>query len=263
MNLRGRLIGLRQLIGGAAGALGGYIVGMTIQAFSFPLNFSILFFMGFLILMASFYYLARIEEQPARERDKNADPFVHIIADAKRILKTNKNFRNYLVADALVLMSLSAVSFYSIFALEKFSLPPSYGGIFSAIFMTTSIISNVVFGFSGDYYGHKVNVMGIALCSCGSSSNSIAKCFYVRFCFFLSCLCNSNSGHFPHAVCGRTLHGARASVVCWHYQYINRAFLAARNHLRVVYSVYRIHSRIHRCDFAGWLCLLCVIQKGS
>jgi len=190
MKLRGRLIGLRQLLGGAAGAVGGYVVGITIQVFSFPLNFSLLFFIGFGILMASWYYLSRVEEQPALEQDKNVDASVHFIIDAKRILKANKNFRNYLIADALVLMSLSSVSFYSIFALERFSLPPSYGGTFTAIFMATSIVSNIVFGFSGDYYGHKMNVMGIALCSVSAAVIAILSpnvFMYGFVFFFLAC----------------------------------------------------------------------------
>lgn len=190
IKLRGRLIGLRQLIGGAAGALGGYVVGITIQLFSFPLNFSLLFFIGFGILMASWYYLARVEEQPAREKDRNIDTSIHFIADAKRILKSNKNFRHYLFADALILMSLSSVSFYSIFGIEKFSLSPSYGGTFSAIYMATSIVSNIIFGFSGDYYGHKVNIMGIALCSLSAAVIAILSpnVFIYGFVFsFLAC----------------------------------------------------------------------------
>lgn len=162
VSLRGRLMGLRQLIGSAAGAFGGYIVGIIIQSIVFPFNFSLLFFIGFLFVMVSFYFLSQIKEQPTDQQESDAQFSAHIFGDAKRILRTNKNFRNYIVADALILMSMSSTSFYSIFAVEKFSLPPSYAGTFSAVVMITNIFSNILFGVVADYYGHKVNVISVA-----------------------------------------------------------------------------------------------------
>lgn len=163
IKLRGRLMGIRQLIGSIAGAFGGYIVGMIILFISFPMNFALLFFLGFLFTMISFYYLTQIEEEPTVVGE-NETPFsTNIIADAKRILTTNKNFRNYLISDAFIMMAMSAVSFYSIYAVEKFSLSPAYAGTFSAIVMITNIFANIVFGISADYFGHKINVIVVAL----------------------------------------------------------------------------------------------------
>ncbi|MEW5798581.1 MAG: MFS transporter [Bacteroidota bacterium] len=162
VSLRGRLMGLRQLIGSAAGAFGGYIVGIIIQSIVFPFNFSLLFFLGFLFVMVSFYFLSQIKEQPTEQQESGVEFSAHIFGDAKRILRTNRNFRNYIIADALILMAMSSTSFYSIFAVEKFSLPPSYAGTFSAVVMITNIFSNILFGVVADYYGHKVNVISVA-----------------------------------------------------------------------------------------------------
>lgn len=162
VGLRGRLMGLRQLIGSAAGAAGGYVVGVIIQSIVFPFNFSVLFFVGFLFVMVSFYFLSRIKEHPTEHYESDAPLSANIVDDAKRILRTNRNFRNYIIADALILMSMSSMSFYSIFAVEKFSLPPSYAGTFSAVVMITNIFSNVLFGVVADYFGHKVNVISVA-----------------------------------------------------------------------------------------------------
>lgn len=162
VSLRGRLMGLRQLIGSAAGAFGGYVVGIIIQSIVFPFNFSVLFFAGFLFVMVSFYFLSQIKEQPTEQPESDVKFSAHIIGDAKRILRANRNFRNYIVADALILMSMSTMSFYSIYAVEKFLLPPSSAGTFSAIVMITNIFSNIVFGIVADYYGHKINVIAVA-----------------------------------------------------------------------------------------------------
>jgi len=164
VKLRGRLMGIRQLIGSGTAAVGGYLVVLIINTFAFPINFSILFGLGFLFTMISFYFLTQIEEPPTVHSESNVPFTSNILAEAKRLLQTNRNYRHYLVADALILMSMSSVSLYSIFALEKFSLSPSSAGTFSAIVMATNMVSNIVFGIIADYYGHKVNVISTAVC---------------------------------------------------------------------------------------------------
>lgn len=164
VKLRGRLMGIRQLIGSGTAAASGYLVALIINAFAFPINFAMLFGLGFLFTMVSFYFLTRIEEPPTVHIESNVHFTSNIIAEARRLLQTNRNYRNYLVADALILMSMSSVSLYSIFALEKFSLPPSSAGTFSVIVMATNMVSNIAFGIIADYYGHKVNVLSAAVC---------------------------------------------------------------------------------------------------
>jgi MFS family permease len=173
VKLRGRMMGLRQLIGSAAGAFAGYLVGIIIHVVAFPLNFSLLYVLGFIMTMISFYYLLKIEEQPTEQIGQELIVSAHIIDDARRLLGTNVNFRNFLIADALILMSMSAVSFYSIYALEKFSLPPSFAGTFSVVVMITNIVANIVFGLSADHFGHRINIITVSICS------AAAACFAI------------------------------------------------------------------------------------
>jgi MFS family permease len=63
------------------------------------------------------------------------------------------------------MMSLAVSSFYSVYAIEQFSLPPSYAGTFTAIVMIANIAANIVFGIIGDSYGHKINLSMFAVCS--------------------------------------------------------------------------------------------------
>jgi MFS family permease len=190
VRLRGRMMGLRQLIGSTAGAFGGYMVGLIIQIVSFPLNFSLLFFLGFIMTMLSLYFLSKVEESPTVQTENDPIFSTHIIEDARRLLRSNVNYRHFLIADALILMSMSAVSFYSIFALEKFSLPPSYAGTFSVIVMLSGIFANIVFGLSADYYGHKINIITVALCSMMGAAVAIVSpnIFLYGFVFmFIAC----------------------------------------------------------------------------
>ncbi|MFA6456845.1 MAG: MFS transporter [Bacteroidota bacterium] len=167
VKMRGRLMGIRQLLGSAGGALGGTIVAIVLATISFPGNFALLFLCAFIVTMASFYFLTRISEQPSVPVRSDLQQ-LNIIANAKRIIRTDRNYRNFLFADVFLLMSLTASSFYSVYAIEKFALPPSYAGTFTAIIMITNIAANIVFGIVGDSYGHKVNLLFFAVCSAGA-----------------------------------------------------------------------------------------------
>ncbi len=189
IKLRGRLMGIRQLIGSAAGIIGGSIVSVILASLYFPLNFSLLFIAAFFVTMISFYFLLRISEQPSvniREHEKSAS----IISEAKRIIRSNSNFRYFLLADAFAVMSIAVASFYSVYAIEKFNLPASYAGTFTAIVMTTNVIANIVLGIIADTYGHKVNLLILAFCSGAAALLAVLSTnilMYGFVFFFLAC----------------------------------------------------------------------------
>jgi MFS family permease len=189
VKLRGRMMGIRQLIGSAAGILGGSLVSLILYAVVFPTNYALLFFGAFIFTMISFIFLARITEQPT-VIDEKTETRMNIFADAKKIIRGDRNFRNFLFADGFILMSLAASSFYSVYAIERFSLPPSYAGTFTAIVMITNMAANIVFGIIADSYGHKVNLLAFALCSALAGLFAIISTnilMYGLVFFFLSC----------------------------------------------------------------------------
>jgi len=165
VRLRGRLMGLRQLSGSAVAALGGYAVGLIIAVIPFPYNFSSLFLIGFAFTMVSFIFLIRVREEPTVYPAAETEGGQDIVAEVTRILRKDRNFRRFLVTDALLLMSLSAASFYPIHAMERFSLPPSAAGTFSAVVMVSSVAANIVFGAVADHAGHRTTLIIVALCS--------------------------------------------------------------------------------------------------
>ncbi len=189
VKIRGRLMGIRQLLGSAAGAIGGSLISLILYAVVFPTNYALLFFGAFFFTMISFNFLVRVVEQPSVVEGKEGIQ-LNIFSEAKRIIRTNKNFRNFLFADAFTLMSLAASSFYAVYAVEKFSLPPSYAGTFTAIVMITNMAANILFGIVADTYGHKVNLLVFALCSACAGLFAILSTnilMYGFVFFFLAC----------------------------------------------------------------------------
>jgi len=198
VKLRGRLLAIRWLLGSALGMFAGYLVSVILSSVVYPHNFALLFFICFTFSMVSFYYLKKIEEPPAEaDLNKTSAPEEQkqvsnkeILSRSKIILKENKDFKNFLFADALILMSITASAFYAVYAIKKFGLPTSYAGAFTIILMAGQLIGNFIFGYLADSYGHKINLLLLAASSAAASlfavvSNNILM--YGAVFFFTGC----------------------------------------------------------------------------
>ncbi len=165
VNLRGRLLALRQLTGSLLGILGGSITIVILSSISFPQNFAVLFFLCFVFMFVSLYFLKEVNEP---QEIISVDLIItknRKLTKIKSVIKENKNFKNYLLADALLLISLTSSAFLAVYGIEKFKLPSSYAGTFTIIFMGSIVLGNIIFGFIADLFGHKINlmIMGAAL----------------------------------------------------------------------------------------------------
>jgi MFS family permease len=158
VDLRGRLFGARNLLGGILGVLAGVVVEIVLAEFGYPLSYGVLFTLAFLFMMASFWSLTKLkEETPSPVAGK-----VHILdyyRNLPRILKTQENFRNFLISDALLIAATMAGAYYAVHAIQKFNLSDASAGTFTVVTMCSTIIGNMFFGYIADRYGHKVNLV--------------------------------------------------------------------------------------------------------
>ena len=174
VQLRGKLMAIRQLLSSSLGILGGFIVTFILATFPFPNNFAFLFVIAFLLSMVSYMYLRKLQEPSAQSAYPDVSASSSVFADSRAIFKRNKNFRNFLLADAFTLMSMSASAFYAVYAIEKFNVSPSYAGTFTVIVMAGMVAGNSVFGYLADSFGHKVNLILLASASAVASVIAIA-----------------------------------------------------------------------------------------
>ncbi len=161
VQLRGRLFAYRTVFGAFLGILGGWIIAEILELFTYPLNFSLLFFIGFAITMVSFIFLTLLKEE-------DSNPPKQIFASREFVnrlfsmLKEENNFRNFLIADSLMMLSLMSHAFFTVHAIEKFSLPDTYAGYFTMVMMISMILGTTYFGYLADKKGHKVNLIWAA-----------------------------------------------------------------------------------------------------
>ena len=169
MKLRGKLLAIRQLLSSSLGILGGFVVTFVLATFAFPTNFALLFVIAYMLTMASYTYLRKLKEPVADSQFHDPSPASSTFSDGRAILKRDKNFRNFLLADAFTLMSMSASAFYAVYAIVKFDVPASYAGTFTVIVMAGMVAGNSVFGYLADSFGHKTTLIVLALSSVAAS----------------------------------------------------------------------------------------------
>lgn len=166
VQLRGRLIAYRQFFGSFLGAAAGVVLWKVLDYFSFPINFGVLFLLCFSITAVSFYFIAKLEENSNAEKV----PEIHQeVRSARTILKQERNFRNFLFADALYGMGFTANTFYAVYAINTFQLSASASGMFTIITMGAMTLSNPLFGYIGDKYGHRINLLLFGIFSASAS----------------------------------------------------------------------------------------------
>ena len=162
VKLRGRLLAIRQLVGALLGILAGSIIIVILSSISFPQNFAVLFFLCFIFMFVSLYFLKEVIEPEENISEDIIITKIRRFDKAKQVLKENKNFRNYLLADGLLLIGLTSSAFFAVYAIERFKLPTSYAGSFTIIFMASTVLGNIIFGYLADISGHKINLMIMA-----------------------------------------------------------------------------------------------------
>ena len=159
VKLRGRLLAVRQLTGALLGILAGSITIIILSSIRFPQNFAVLFFLCFIFMAISYFLLKEVEEPEEIFSEELVAIKPKKFEKIKRIVTENKNFRNYLFADSLLLVGLTSSAFFAVYAIDRFKLSTSYAGSFTIIFMSSMALGNIIFGYIADIFGHKINLM--------------------------------------------------------------------------------------------------------
>jgi MFS family permease len=189
VTLRGRLLAFRQMVGAGLGIIAGSLITLILAKVEYPVNFALLFVIAFVLSMVSQYHLWKLHE-PVGTISYDIEPTSNLRARAMAILRNDRNFRNYLYADALMLMGMTGAGFLAVYGLEKFHLSVASAGTFTAVTMGSNVAANILFGYLGDKYGHKYNMiylaLAVAFCSLVAivAQNAIV---YMSVFFFMAC----------------------------------------------------------------------------
>ena len=158
MRRRGIFFGLADGGGLLMGVIGAFFVGQILDLVSYPESFSLLFLGAAGLTAISWIALAL-----TREKDsiavRAAIPLRRYFEQLPAILRARHNYRRFLISYALLPLSMMAVSFYIVFGDSAYELSGAEIGLLNAIFIGTQALMRLVFGWLGDRWGHKRNLV--------------------------------------------------------------------------------------------------------
>lgn len=158
VQLRGRLFAYRSVLGAAMGIFGGWVVSIILDNVSYPENFSMLFLIAFIVMMLSYTFLIFLKEETPNHPQSNFT-YKEFLKRLTIILREEQNFRNFIIADSLMMLALMSNAFLAVNAIEKFKLPDAYAGYFTIIMMLSMSLGSLYFGYLADKKGHKLNLV--------------------------------------------------------------------------------------------------------
>lgn len=184
---RGRLIGLRNFLGGliASGVayLGGeYLVGTN----AFGNGYASTFMLAFILTSIGISALSFVREPQALKVRAQPSRFMQRLADIPAMLRVDPDYRRFFYARALAALGTAAVPFYILYAGKYVSLSGATLGYFSLAFLLSQTVSNLVWGKIADASGYRrVFLLSVGLW-CSATALLIAGAslpvFLIAFC---------------------------------------------------------------------------------
>ncbi len=139
---RGRFLIVKQFISASAMLISAIIVRHIVIAFPYPENYTIIFFVAAVLLfIAAFGFLA-IKENAGQT--SHISGIVRIIKALPKILKSDPNLRNYIIAINLMSLSLTIIPFYIVLSKTLFTLTPTLIGNFLLMQFLGMILSTFI-----------------------------------------------------------------------------------------------------------------------
>ena len=153
---RGTFFGVQSAGANFFGAFGAVVASIILGAVAFPHSFAILFLLGGIFLMISFAFLAMAHEPESDPKDTVPKvTWAEFWARLKVILANNPNFRWFLIARGLSSLSVTAISFFTIFGIRQYDMTPEFAGIMTSVLLISQTLTSPLLGWMGDRWGHR------------------------------------------------------------------------------------------------------------
>ncbi|MDA8218341.1 MAG: MFS transporter [Dehalococcoidales bacterium] len=158
MHLRGRFFALGDVLSGLMGVGGAALVGYFLTNYAFPLSYALCFFAAAGAAGISFVFLASTREYAAPP----TKPAIDLATYMRRLpglLRTDRDFTNYMLARALSLGSTAAFAFYTVYGLVRLHAQEEQVAAFTLFLLLSEASSTVLLGWLADRFGHRTVLM--------------------------------------------------------------------------------------------------------
>lgn len=152
----GAFFGLQSACINLFGAGGALLASYILAHLEFPRSFSLLFFIAAISLVVSFVFLALTYEPASEPKDiVQRVPWREFGGRLRSILRADDNFRWFLIARGLTSLSLTVVSFFTIFGIRRYQMTPEFVSAMTSVLLVSNTLSSALVGWAGDRWGHR------------------------------------------------------------------------------------------------------------
>ena len=155
LDRRGRFFGIANFGGTATGVLGAIAAAWLLERCDFPYGYVSCFAAAAFFIFISWIFLA-LTREPAQVSQEPVISQQEYWRRLPAILRADLNFRRYLFSQSVVALGGMAVGFLAVYAAQRWHLPDSQAGSFTASMLVGQALSNLLFGVLADRTGHKL-----------------------------------------------------------------------------------------------------------
>ena len=155
LDRRGRFFGVANFGGTATGVLGAIAAAWLLERYDFPYGYVSCFAAAAVFTFISWILLA-LTREPVQVSQEPAISQQEYWRRLPAILRADPNFRRYLLSQVVIALSKMALGFLAVYAAQRWHLPDSQAGSFTASMLVGQALSNLLFGVLADRKGHKL-----------------------------------------------------------------------------------------------------------
>ncbi len=163
-DVRGTFLGAQASVANLLASVSAVLAGIILERIASPLDYVLCFLFASIAMGVSYAFLALTREpenSPPAEAAGNGSFWNGILA----ILKSDNNFRWFLVGRILFSFATTAFAFYTVYAVGHHGVSESIMGVMTGVFLGTQIIANPLMGWLGDRWNRRYIIeIGLAAC---------------------------------------------------------------------------------------------------
>lgn len=166
---RGVFYGTQSAAAALLGSVTVALAGIILKEVPTPLNYTLCFLLCSILMLISWAFLASTREPESEPMRTNKQSWGELRRELMTILKTDHNYRWFVVARAAAQFAPMPVLFYAIFAKERYQLDEATIGLLAGWLTLSQMLAAPLLGWAGDRWGHRRIFMLGGLMSAGSS----------------------------------------------------------------------------------------------
>lgn len=155
-NLRGTFYGTQSAFANLLSSGGAVLAGVLLAGFAFPTNFTICFLIAGIAMMVSFGFIVQTRESEgpaAREIPLERRDYWQRLW---QILRTDANFRLFIVTRILAQVASMGLAFFTIYAVRRYGMSEQVAGVMTGVLLLGQTLANPIMGWLGDRRSHRL-----------------------------------------------------------------------------------------------------------